>query len=71
MRVAVEKKSGWEGTANRFEAFRIQTIGLLFAERGYETVFDLAVTERCRRKDIGETLYQAAAAFFAEHGAAE
>jgi ribosomal protein S18 acetylase RimI-like enzyme len=37
-------------------------------KRDYGTVFDLAVTKRCRRTGIGERLYQAVQAWFAERG---
>lgn len=37
-------------------------------ERGYGSVVDLAVAERCRRGGIGERLYRAAEAWLDEHG---
>ena len=40
----------------------------VFEGRDYGLVFDLAVTERCRRQGIGERLYKAAEAWFADHG---
>ena len=43
---------------------------LVFAQRDYGTVFDLAVTKRCRRKGIGDKLYRAAETFFLNTGAA-
>lgn len=40
----------------------------VFESRDYGAVFDLAVTARCRRTGIGEKMYRAAEAWFAEHG---
>jgi ribosomal protein S18 acetylase RimI-like enzyme len=40
----------------------------VFAYRDYGTVYDLAVTERCRRNGIGERLYRAAQTWFVERG---
>jgi len=40
----------------------------VFETRDYGTVFDLAVTKRCRRTGIGERLYHAAETWFADHG---
>jgi ribosomal protein S18 acetylase RimI-like enzyme len=39
----------------------------VFEHRDYGTVFDLAVTSRCRRTGIGEQLYRAIEAWFVEH----
>lgn len=40
----------------------------VFANRDHGTVFDLAVTQRCRRSGIGEQLYRTTEAWFAAHG---
>jgi len=40
----------------------------VFDRRDYGIVFDLAVTERCRRQGIGERLYSTAEAWFADRG---
>jgi ribosomal protein S18 acetylase RimI-like enzyme len=40
----------------------------VFENRDYGTVFDLAVTQRCRRAGIGEKLYHAAEGWCAQHG---
>ncbi len=40
----------------------------VFENLDYGTVFDLAVTVRCRRTGIGEKLYRAAEAWFAQRG---
>jgi ribosomal protein S18 acetylase RimI-like enzyme len=40
----------------------------VFENRDYGTVFDLAVTESCRRNGIGERLYHEAEAWFADRG---
>lgn len=39
----------------------------VFENQDYGTVFDLAVTKRCRRNGIGERLFHAAQAWFADH----
>ncbi|MFA5393038.1 MAG: GNAT family N-acetyltransferase [Candidatus Ratteibacteria bacterium] len=39
----------------------------VFEKQDYGTVFDLAVTERCRRSGIGAKLYHVAQVWFAEH----
>lgn len=40
----------------------------VFETRDYGTVFDLAVTKRCRGTGIGERLYHATETWFADHG---
>ncbi len=40
----------------------------VFDMRDYGILFDLAVTERCRRQGIGEQLYRAAEAWFTGRG---
>jgi ribosomal protein S18 acetylase RimI-like enzyme len=40
----------------------------VFENRDYGMVFDLAVTELCRRKGIGERLFHEAEAWFADRG---
>jgi GNAT superfamily N-acetyltransferase len=40
----------------------------VFQTRDYGTVFDLAVTRQCRRAGVGEKLYRAAEAWFADRG---
>ena len=40
----------------------------VFENRDYGTVFDLAVTKRCRRTGIGERLYRAIETWFGKHG---
>jgi len=40
----------------------------VFENRDYGTVYDLAVTQRCRRAGIGEKMYKAAEKWFSERG---
>lgn len=40
----------------------------IFEQRTYGTIFNLAVTEHCRRTGIGEKMYAAVQAWFAERG---
>lgn len=40
----------------------------VFASRDYGTVYDLAVTQRCRKAGIGEKMYQSAEKWFLEKG---
>jgi len=40
----------------------------VFETRDYGTVFDLAVTEHCRRQGIGQRLFETAQSWFSERG---